>query len=380
VTTHTIKNEQEIEDLIRGATFLGTGGGGTPKIGFDLLRMEVKEGKKLGWIDLEEVPDEAWTATVTFMGNRAPLTQEQEAQKEKIGLIQVKYEKNLLRAAQVLQEFTGRRIEAIVAPEIGGANIPGPMAVAAALGVPLVDGDYSGRAVPEIAQCTPCLAGKSILPIVSVDKWGNVCIVQESANDDVIERIGKMLATAAFGNTGLAGFLLPGREVKALAIRGTLTESLRLGEVIRKARERGEDPVHKAIEFCKGWLLFKGKVSEKEWSVIDGYYCGFHRFQGIDEFKGQRFKTWFKNETHISWRNGHPFVTSPDLMIQGDLLSGDPITNHELQNGQEVAIIGIRARDFYRTGRGLRALEPRHFGFEMDHIPVEELMDELENP
>ena len=372
--THTVKNEQEIEDLVRGATFLGTGGGGTPKIGFDLLKMEADEGRKLGWIDPEEIPDDAWTATVTFMGNRAPLTQEQEAQKEMMGLTQVKYEKNLVRAAQILEEYTRRRIEAIVAPEIGGANIPGPMAAAAALGIPIVDGDYSGRAVPEIAQCTPCLAGKSILPIVSVDKWGNVCIIKESVNHDVTERIGKMLAMTAFGNTGLAGFLLPGSEMKDLVIRGTLTESLRLGELIRRAREKGEIPVIKAIEFCKGWLLFKGKLSGKEWHVIDGYYYGFHTFQGIDEFEGQVFKTWFKNETHITWRNDHPYVTSPDLIIQMDLISGEPITNHELQKGRHVAVIGIRARDHYRNAEGLRALGPRHFGFKMDHIPVEEFM------
>jgi DUF917 family protein len=372
--THTVKNEQGIEDLVRGATFLGTGGGGTPKIGFDLLKLEVDEGKELGWIDPGEIPDDAWTATVTFMGNRAPLTQEQESQKEKIGLIRVRYEKNLVRAAQILEEYTGQKIEAIVAPEIGGANIPGPIAAAIALGIPMVDGDYSGRAVPEIAQCTPCLGGKSVLPIVSVDKWGNVCIIKESVNHDVTERIGKMLAMAAFGNTGLAGFLLPGREMKALVIRGTLTESLRLGEAIRRAREKGESPVNKAIEFCKGWLLFKGRLSKKEWQVIDGYYCGYHTFQGVDEFKELVLKTWFKNETHITWRNGQPYVTSPDLIVQVDLLSGEPITNHELQKGRNVAVIGVRARDYYRTEAGLRALEPRHFGFEIDHISVENFM------
>jgi len=183
-----------------------------------------------------------------------------------------------------------------------------------------------------------------------------------------------MLAMAAFGNTGLAGLLLLGSEMKALVIRGTLTESLRLGEAIRKAREKGEVPVNRAIEFCKGWLLFKGRLSEKEWNVIDGYYCGFHTFQGIDEFKGQALKTWFKNETHITWHNDHPYVTSPDLIVQVDLLSGEPITNHELLKGRNVAVIGIRAHSYYRTTEGLRALGPKHFGFEMDHIPVEEFM------
>jgi DUF917 family protein len=39
-----------------------------------------------------------------------------------------------------------------------------------------------------------------------------------------------------------------------------------------------------------------------------------------------------------------------------------------------VAVIGVRARDYYRTEAGLKALEPRHFGFEIDHIPVENFM------
>ena len=184
--THTIKNEWQIDDLIFGATFLGTGDGVTPMIGFEILKMEADEGRQLKWIDPKEISDNAWTATLTFMGNRAPLTQEQEAKRNEIGLNQVKYEKNLVRAAQVLEEYKGRKIEAIVALEIGGANIPGPMAAAAALGISLVDGDYCGRAVPEIAQVTPCLAGKSILPMVSIDKWGNICIIKESVNEEVV--------------------------------------------------------------------------------------------------------------------------------------------------------------------------------------------------
>ena len=51
------------------------------------------------------------------------------------------------------------------------------------------------------------------------------------------ERIGKMLAVAAFNNTGLAMFLLKAHEMKKMVIPGTISESYRMGKAIHKAKE-----------------------------------------------------------------------------------------------------------------------------------------------
>jgi DUF917 family protein len=367
----TIRNDQEIDDLVRGATFLGTGGGGSPEEGGRLLRRELAEGHKIGWVDKGSVLDDEWTACVSFMGNRAPLTAEERRKRKDLGLDEWKFENNLVEAVRGLQEYLGVRVHVIVSPELGGSNTPGPLATGARLGIPVVDGDYAGRALPEIAQMTPCVLGKPILPIVSVDKWGNSTIIKEAVNYELAERIGKMLAMAAFGNTGLA-FPLKGSVMKEVIIPGTLSQCYNIGKAMREIRNESKHPVDDIVDLCKGWLLFVGKVMGKEWEVMDGYYCGAHLIEGTNRFQGHQFKIWFKNENHVTWLDDQIHVTSPDLIIQIDPGTCEPIPNHELQEGQPIAIIGMKSRELYRTPRGIDLVGPKRYGFHLDYVPIEE--------
>ncbi|MGB9724691.1 MAG: hypothetical protein ACPL7G_12460 [Chloroflexia bacterium] len=97
----------------------------------------------------------------------------------------------------------------------------------------------------------------------------------------MLERIGKMLAVAAFGTCTIAATLLPGRE--EIVVPGTLTRCLELGRAIRRAREAGEDPVRAAVQFTGGWLLFEGMVAGKD---RDGYMFGTSHIQGTGDYTG----------------------------------------------------------------------------------------------
>ena len=65
---------------------------------------------------------------------------------------------------------------------------------------------------------------------------------------------------------------------------------------------------------------------------------------------------------------------SPDLICQVLLESGKPITNTELQKGQSVALIGLQARAIHRKPEFIDLLAPKHYGFELDYIPIEKQM------
>ncbi len=376
MTDLILRSEEEFDDLVVGATFYGTGGGGTPEEGLRLLKREASAGREIKCVAPDSIPDDDWTVCVSFMGNRAPLSDEQKKMMDDLGLKTWKYENNLVEAAKLLEAYTGQKINALVVPELGGANTPGPLATGINLGVSVVDGDYAGRAIPEIAQATPCLFGKPIYPMASVDKWGNKTVVYEAVNAGNGERIGKMLAMAAFGNTGLAMFLLRAEEMKKLVIPGTITECYQLGKEIRTATETGSDILQSVLKCTNGWLLFKGQVVEKKWAVEDGYYVGYHHLRGLDQFEGHEYKVWFKNENHVSWYDEIVDVMSPDLICQVVLKSGKPITNHELQKGQSVALIGLAARDVHRREDFIDQLAPKHYGFELDYIPIEKQMDQ----
>jgi len=371
-----LTKKEDIEDFVRGTTFFGTGGGGSPKRGLELLENDLKNGKKLFWVDYTEISKDSKAVCPFLMGSIAPETEEIQKKKLELGFIKKTVENPLVNAVQELEKYTGEKAEIIVPVELGGGNTPGPMDVAANLGKTLVDGDYAGRAIPEIVQITPHIFGKKVTPIAAVDEYGDVSIIKESINNEVAERIGKLISEAAFGLAGEAGILIDAKELDKLLIKGTLTESLELGKAIRLARESNKDPIQAIIEKTGGYLLFEGTVSKKDWEDKEGYMWGTHTIKGENKFKGKEFKIWFKNENHISWLNNEIYVTSPDRIEVVRKKDGEPITNTDLKVGEKVSVIGIKAREIFRTEEGLKVLGPKHFGFDHKYEPIEKIMEE----
>jgi DUF917 family protein len=284
---------------------------------------------------------------------------------------------SIAETVKELAAFMGKRVGCIVPVELGASNTPGPLVAGARLGIPVVDGDYAGRAVPDEMQGTPFIHGKMGWPAVSVDQWGNVVYIKNAANAYVFERVGKMLAIAAFGHTTMATNAYPASEMKQLIVPDTLTKCLKLGRVIRLAREKNEDPIEAAITETGGWRLFEGIVTKKAWEDRDGYMFGTVSLAGSGAYAGQTFKVWFKNENHVSWLNDKPWVCSPDLVTLAHKTSGKGTTNTLITAGDEVVAIGIKGLEIFRTEFGLNeASGPRYFGFDLDYVPIEQLMAE----
>ena len=55
--------------------------------------------------------------------------------------------------------------------------------------------------------------------------------------------------------------------------------------------------------------------------------------------------------------------------------SGRGIYNSELREGDQVVAIGMKGVEGFRTNKGLQFAGPRHFGFDIDYLPIEELME-----
>src|SRR5450756_1520224 len=102
--------------------------------------------------------------------------------------------------------------------------------------------------------------------------------------------------------------------MKQSITRGTLSRSLEVGAILRQAREVGRDPARAAAAALDGWVLFEGVVAGKDWESREGYMFGTTTLRGESAFAGEELRIWFKNENHVTWRNGQPFVCSPDLI------------------------------------------------------------------
>jgi DUF917 family protein len=299
-----------------------------------------------------------------------------------LGCLEDKYDEMeaTVAAVRALQESEGVRVEAIVPGETGALAVNIAIAVGLELGVPVVDGDYAGgRAVPEVDQGIPEFRGVPFCPMVLVTRWGDVMIVKETISLAMADRISRMITLASYGAVGACWDLLPMKQARGLLVAGTLSKAFHLGKVIREAREKGADPVAEAVKAVDGWLLFEGEITATEISDEQSYAFGVgtHELEGLGSFEGHTFKVWYKNEYHVSWLDGNPFVSSPDSMVIVDLETGEPALSFDFSVGDRVAVVGRRAWEGFRSQEGLEVFGPRHFGFDLDYVPIEDKIEEL---
>ena len=375
-----LRSRQDCEDFVRGLCFLGTGGGGRPDIGLRLLLDQLERGREIEWTDIGSLPEGAWTATVAGMGGRsgpAGITEELAA----LGCTQEKHDAlgRMVAAVRALEDSAGVKVGAIVPVEVGASNVPVPIATALELGVPVVDGDYAGgRAIPEVPQTIPEVSGVGVTPMSFVTRWGDVAILKQTVSTAMADRIGRHIVLAAYGGVGVSCYLLQVKQARDLLAAGTLTQAFRVGRAIREARESGGDPVAEATRQAEGWLLFAGEITQSQIAEGDSlaFGLGSHQLRGVADFEGHSFEIWYKNEYHVTWLDGKPFVTSPDALIMVHLEDGEPAISYDFSEGDRVAVIGRKAHHAHRTPRGIELLGPRHFGFDFDYVPIEDRLRE----
>jgi DUF917 family protein len=373
-----LKSKEDIDDFVLGCTFYGTGGGGSPDLGLALLHEDLTKLGEIRITDPADIRDDAWVCTPFLMGSIAPKTQETLDRMASVGLTKrtAMADRILMLSVLELQSYAHVDVEAVVPVELGGGNTPAPVDVAMSLGKKVVNGDYAGRAIPEISQITTYLADMPSHPTTYVDEWGNVSIVKTAINYYLAEALGKWISVAAFGLVGGAGLLMKGREMKQVVIRNTISECYLAGQTLRKAAAAKQDPADAVAKATKGWVLFRGRVIKKDWQDKEGYLWGTNTIEGQDEFKGHTFKIFYKNENHVTWLDEKPYVTSPDIIEVITRDTGRPITNTNIKEGDNVSVLGLRGRDPFKTPKGLGVLGPKHFGYDITYVPIEQIMKE----
>ncbi len=86
-----LKNEQDIEDLLKGCAFYGTGGGGEVSAGRTSLLDCLSMGLPMTLLDPDDIKDDALYCCPFFMGSIAPKTAETLAEMESLGYLDRKY-------------------------------------------------------------------------------------------------------------------------------------------------------------------------------------------------------------------------------------------------------------------------------------------------
>ncbi|KTC93183.1 Uncharacterized conserved protein [Legionella cincinnatiensis] len=370
----TITTNQQIEDFTRGCCFFATGGGGDPLFGQKMLREALDAGKQICIIDAKELPDEAWTICPYLMGPApGPESKEVIQARKNYGLTQELVSNMPAAATQLLLAHEKIKLNAVIPLELGAAATSSAVATAAWLGVPTIDGDYAGRALPEVAQILPAIHHVNLLPIASCDAYGNQVIIKKTTGLQMTERLGKIMATASLGLVGQAALLKQLKQIKSFMLFNTLSKALSVGSALREAREGKNHSLQSVINLTQAKTLFIGKVTKRKAAVQDGYYIGHVNIDGIDRFKGDKFKIWVKNESILSWLNDEPYIACPDLITMVDLSTFEPAIIGKLNEGSDVIVFGIPASESFRSPEALELLGPKHFGFDFKAKTLSEI-------
>jgi hypothetical protein len=362
---------QDAIDILVGCSILSTGGGGSLKEGIKQISELYRNGNCVNLLPFNELQDESHYVNPYYCGSLGP------EEGNKIYKSEVQYEHDdMLLAVNALQEYLGVNFEGVVSIEYGGGNTASAMAVASKTGKCIVDCDAAGRAVPEMQFSTYYITGNEITPFSIATKYGDSIIVSRVLNDERAEAIARSMAIITDNTVAIADHPIKGKYLKSAVIPSALTYAGKVGKAQREAVENHLDPIRNIIEAADGYILFKGLVSQgSDWEIKNGFTTGYVYVQGIEEYESMRFKTWYRNENMISWINDEIFVTCPDMICIVDLKTGYPITNPNCQENQEVAVLGFRAHELWRSDVGLKLLNPMFFGFEnIDYVPIEEIM------
>ena len=360
---HTLTWE-EIDDILVGATVMGCGGGGELAEGRELMRRAYEEGRAVTLAAPHELPDETLVACPYGVGG---LTVGDEA--EYAGLPWAEEHPAVL-AVRALGAHLGREFGALITGELGGTSIADAFYPAAVLGLPVVDADPVGRAVPELGHSMFNLHGVPIAPQAVVNELGDTAIITVVADDRRAEALVRALAVASRNLVWVADHAVPWGRVKDVVIQGAISLARDVGRALRQAQGSGADTAAAVAAAAGGGVLFRGLVSALSWEEKDGFTWGEVEITGYDADAGATYRIWFKNENLMAWRDGAPDVTAPDLICCFSGETGEPITNPHHELGRSVTVVGLPAAAAWRTDRGVAVFGPRQFGFDVDYTPV----------
>ncbi|PIE31385.1 hypothetical protein CSA56_18440 [candidate division KSB3 bacterium] len=365
-------SRQNIVDLCLGATVLGTGGGGSPELGMELLNGIYDVGKEIKMIAVDDVPDDAIVVFPAGVGSIAE-TEEKSRYDEQLKKTIMTDESPLRHALDMMESTIGQKVYGAVAIELGGYNTALAAFLGALAGIPFVDADTIGRAKPESEMQCLGLHQVPITPIVLADVWGNTVVVSQVESYRSAEKIARAMAVIGGGTTAVR-CPMTGKRLKETILPGTVSKALRVGQALREAQEQNTDPVEAVIEASEGIKLFEGTVSSYQWEDRGGFLWGDIFIRGEKHYHGQKLRVWLKNENEISWLDGKPYVMTPDSLCIIDAASGEPITNTNMREGLQLVVFGIPAPPIFRTPEGLALVGPAHFEFDLPYVPIEDLV------
>ena len=404
--------KEDVLDYMFGCTNLCTGGGQVaPSLESvdKTISQVLDEGHKLKFIELKEIPDDALVFSdcgtgggiQTEMmekfsgGQRQRITRDSRYQLDQAARIKdqitqadrewcplnewskipgTDYQE---RGDKKLTELLGKEPYSHIQFEVAPAFLR-LMVSLARKDKPFIDATVAGhRAAPEISQNGLNLANVPCTPAVWTTIWGDTIILDDTLCFQRMEEIVEGISTYSGGSVrGVQA--VKGSDLKKAAFPGAQSLTMNVGKVVRAAVEAGKSPADALLKALGpiGFKLFEGEIFDYWQEGKFSFIWGVSKIKGTGKYAGHDMKIWYKNENHLSWLDGKPYVTSPDGINVIDAETGWGLQNFwssEWEAGRRVVVVGVKAEDRWETPMGLKLFGPQHFRSDIVHVPVDKL-------
>ena len=347
----------DVNDIAAGSGLLGSGGGGNPEFGRQLALYTLRNGAKIQKISFENLPDDALTIVFGGVGSPAVSSERLPAIDEGI------------KAIQEMEKKLGRHIDALVLGEIGGSNATEPLFVAASLGIPVVDCDCMGRALPGIDMSVPCIYGAFDEYCATLSNGGDGILIQadDKSFASLEDKVRKIVVEMG-GTASMAELPMTGAQVKKWTIKGTLSIAQALGKALRLSQ--GE-PFSKRLEalnkvlaitdYKKAEKIGEGKIIYVRRRELGGFSVG--GFIVEDHHTKEKLEVGFQNENLIARKQSTREILAqvPHLITVIDKNTFQTISCEDLRYGQDVVILTMKAPALIATEKALTVVGPHAF-------------------
>ncbi|WP_432879711.1 DUF917 domain-containing protein [Kribbella sp. CA-245084] len=343
----TVVRPQDLEALVVGVTLLGSGGGGDTGSFGRMLRRRLGDGE-LVLRDAADVPD-ALVSPIGVVGATSVLMEKLPSGGE------------FDTAVRAVSRWAGADVTGLMPLEAGGLNGLTPLIAALDLGLPVVDADLMGRALPRLDQFSWAVAGRSLTPCALSEPSGQVIVV-DNVDAAGLERAVRSFVAHTGGWAVLALAPTPVEAAAADAVQGSLRRALALGRA-HAALQPWATPADVA-EGLGGRLLASGRVEQVARHLIADGGAAFGRGSVCVVDSGSRavIRIETENEYLLALVDGTPAVTTPDLLCLLDRRTLQPIAVDAIRTGDEVLVLALPGPMWWRRPDRLTHVGPEAFG------------------
>ncbi|XP_072038493.1 uncharacterized protein [Amphiura filiformis] len=396
-------SEKDLDLLSIGVGILGSGGGGSPDLGKLMGLQQLKKGKKIRVKVPERLGAGETTMITALMGSPAVFLEKYPNGSE--GTDSLQSIKDLYKcgykqdgdnwsiawkpAGTVLQDDDKEditydqdfpivynpphvdNIGAMIPVESGGANTLQALVVASQAGLPVLDCDGEGRAVPSLQMIGPAMYGQSLYPAsVSGDK-GQRVVAFNGPSAGALESFFRDQVVAMGSYAAVSFAPMPKTTVENYTVKYTISKAWRIGEKITTAKKENKDPIQSVVDYENGKVLIKdGKVTEIDHRTVGGFDRGVYT---IADGKGNQVAIDFQNENLVVWDKGPEnkkhLASIPDIISVVDT-EGNGLTTELLHFGLRVSVIALPCSPLLTSTQALKFIGPRALGYDFDYKPI----------